>query len=313
VSPQLPALLLVGLGLYLVVTSLPFGEGRRPLLERLRRWDVDALVGERRVARRAGRRLLPWAGADAVLRPLLEDLAEPVGRLLRAGGLLGSDLDSQLRLLQPGTSPNEFVARQLLFGVAGALGAATLTLAAGQPAGTAITLGLAAGGFGFVWPRTRLAGEGRARRQRIQVELPQIVRLLAVSRSAGLGLDAAVERVAGASVGPLGRGLHQARAQVSGGLGLMDALEGLAAREDVPDLSDVVSRLRATDEHGLPLVQALEDLASSSEQRAANRLLEQGEKGALKALLPLGLLMVPVSVVVSVVPSLLIMLGQTGP
>ena len=119
--------------------------------------------------------------------------------------------------------------------------------------------------------------------------------------------------MAAASVGPLGRGLHQARAEVGGGLQLMDALEALAAREDVPDLGDVVSRLRATDEHGLPLVQALEDLASSTEQRAANRLLERGEKGALKALLPLGLLMVPVSVIVSVVPSLLIMLGQASP
>ena len=82
---------------------------------------------------------------------------------------------------------------------------------------------------------------------------------------------------------------------------------------DVPDLGDLVSRLRATDEHGLPLVQALEDLASGAEQRAANRLLERGEKGALKALLPLGLLMVPVSIVVSVVPSILIMLGRAGP
>ena len=84
-------------------------------------------------------------------------------------------------------------------------------------------------------------------------------------------------------------------------------------REGVPDLDDVVSRLRATDEHGLPLIQALEDLAESVEQRAANRLLERGEKGALKALLLLGLLMVPVSIIVSVVPSILIMLGRACP
>jgi tight adherence protein C len=305
--------LLVGLGLYLVTTSLPFGEGRRPLVERLRRWDVDALVSRRRTASRGGRQLLPWAPADAALRPLLEDLAEPVGRLLRASGLLGSALDDQLRLLRPGTSPTEFVARQLLLAAGAGLAMITLALGAGQSAATAIVLGLVAACLGFLWPRTRLVSEGRARRQRIQVELPQIVRLLAVSRSAGLGLDAAVERVARASVGPLGRGLHQARVQVGGGLDLMDALEALAVREEVPDLADVVSRLRATDEHGLPLVQALEDLASSAEQRAANRLLERGEKGALKALLPLGLLMVPVSVIVSVVPSILIMLGQAGP
>jgi tight adherence protein C len=312
-SPQLAALLLVGLGLCLVTTSLPFGDGRRPLVERLRRWDVDSLVSRRWIGQRAGRRLMPWPAADAVLRPLLEDLADPVGRLLRAGGLLGSDLDGQLRLLRPGTTPTEFVARQLLLGAGAAVAMVTLALVAGQSAATAITLGLVAGGLGFLWPRARLVREGHQRRQRIEVELPQIVRLLAVGRSAGLGLDAVVERVASASVGPLGRGLRQARAQVGGGLHLIDALEVLAAREDVPDLTDVVSRLRATDEHGLSLVKALEDLATSTEQRAANRLLEQGDKGALRALLPLGLLMVPVSVVVSVVPSLLIMLGKATP
>ena len=136
---------------------------------------------------------------------------------MRASG----DLDGQLRLLRPGTSPTEFVAWQLVLGAMATLGMITLALAAGQQAVTAITLGLVAGGVGFVWPRVRLVSDGRARRQRIQVELPQIVRLLAVSRSAGFSLDAAVERVARASVGPLGRGLHQARVQVGGGLHLM--------------------------------------------------------------------------------------------
>jgi hypothetical protein len=73
-NPQLLALLLVGLGLYLVVTSLPFGEGRAPLVERLRRWDVDVLVTQRRPVR-TERRLLPWAMADALLRPLFEQSA----------------------------------------------------------------------------------------------------------------------------------------------------------------------------------------------------------------------------------------------
>jgi tight adherence protein C len=276
------------------------------------RWDVDVLVTERRPVRNE-RRLLPWATADALLRPLFEDLAEPIGQLSRGSGLLGGNLEVQLRLLRPGTSVADFVAQQLLLATGAGFGLVTLLLASGQPVSTAVAIGLASSAIAFVLPRAKLASDDRQRRQRIQIELPQIVRLLAISRSAGLGLDASVERVARSSVGPLGHGLQQARAQVGAGLQLMDALAELAEREEVEELDDLVSRLRATDDHGLPLVQALEDLAESAEQRAVSRLLERGEKGALQALLPLGLLMVPVSVVVSVVPSILIMLGQASP
>ena len=94
---------------------------------------------------------------------LLVGLAEPVGRLLRAAGLLGSDLDSQLRLLRPGTSPTEFVERQLLLGVGAALGLATLALIASQSAVTAIALGLLAGGLGFAWPSLYVTEHGHAR------------------------------------------------------------------------------------------------------------------------------------------------------
>jgi tight adherence protein C len=312
-SPQLLALVLVGLGVYLVVTSVPFGEGRAPLVERLRRFDVDLLVNERRHEQPARQRMLPWPAADAVLWPLFEDLAEPVRRLLHGSGLFGGELEDQLRTVWPETRPVEFVARQLLAGGAAALGVITALVAAGAPASTAIVIGLAGFSLGFLAPRALLAAEGRARRRRIETELPQVVWLLVGARSAGLALDACVERVARASVGPLGRGLREARAQVGGGRHLVEALEHLAVREDVPELTDLVSRLRATDEHGLPLVQALEDLAVSTHEKAVNRLLEAGEKGGLKALLPLGLLMVPVSVIVMVTPAVLVMLGQVRP
>jgi hypothetical protein len=38
-----------------------------------------------------------------------------------------------------------------------------------------------------MWPRTRLVSDGRKRRQRLQVELPQIVRLQAIEQNAGRG------------------------------------------------------------------------------------------------------------------------------
>ncbi len=312
-SPELWALLLVGLGVYLLVTGLPLGDARAPLAERLRRFDVDVLMTERRPTPTTARRLLPWLPADAVLRPLLEDLAGPVRQLLGGSRWFGAELEEQLRLLRPGTTAVAFVAQQLLLGAATTLVAVTSLLVVGLAAPQALLVAAVLGLLGFLWPQARLRAEGAARRRRIGSELPQVAWLLAVARSAGLGLDAAVDSVARSSVGPLGQGLLRAQAQVGGGLSLVDALERLAERERVPELTGLVSRLRATDELGLPLVQALEDFATSVQEKAVHQLLEKGEKGSLKALLPLGLGMLPVSIAVTVTPGILVVLHLVGP
>ena len=97
---ELVAPLVIGAGVYLVVTALPFGAPRLSLDERLRRFDVDARVAERRTATWTPRPLLPWAPIDAVVRPLLEDLAGPLRRALGGHGAYGSELDRQLRWLR---------------------------------------------------------------------------------------------------------------------------------------------------------------------------------------------------------------------
>jgi hypothetical protein len=82
-TPELALFVLALAGLYLVLSSLPVFQPRPSLHERLRRFDVDARLRERRpVIAPTARPLLPWAPLDAALRPLLEDLATPMQRLL---------------------------------------------------------------------------------------------------------------------------------------------------------------------------------------------------------------------------------------
>lgn len=67
-SPLVPSVVLVGLGIYLLVTALPWGAPRASLAERLRRFDVDADAaaqrawGRRGGRGRAGRRWSPCCG-----------------------------------------------------------------------------------------------------------------------------------------------------------------------------------------------------------------------------------------------------------
>ena len=307
-TAELLALAAAGLGLYLVLGALPIAERRPSLEERLRRFDVDArLRGHRAaVAPPGARPLLPWAPLDAALRPLLEDLAGPVQRLLRLDGLLGSTLDRQLRVLHPGTSRQAFVARQLLWGAL----ALALFLAAfasrdrlGVPT---LLVSLLAGGVGFLVPWLRLRRQARARRRRLLAELPHVARLLAMGMSASLPLDVALAHVGTRSRGPLGQLIARAVSLAAvGNRGLLPELARRAALEDLPELASFVGLLQASDAQGLPLAASLETMASTLQERAASRLLAAAGRGTLRMIFPLALVLSPVVVAVTFVPALL--------
>lgn len=302
-SLALLAALVAGSGIYLAVTALPWGAPRPTLDEQLRRFDLDVQLAKR-PPRSGPRPLLPWPGLDAALRPFLEDLARPLRRLLGGADGTPSGLAADLAVLRPGMTPAGFVASQLLWaGLAGGVGFG-LVLAGGRASPTGLAAAGLLGLLGFLWPLLRLRAASRARRGRIVAELPQIAQLLSSTVSAGLVPDAALERVARRSAGVLGLELRRVSQQVSEGhRSMVDALAELAARERVPELGRLVALLRAADEQGLPVVQPLLVMATSLLEQQATRLVEAGEKGTVRMVVPLGLVMVPVVLLVVAVPT----------
>src|SRR5260221_7829868 len=88
-SADLLAVLMVGFGIYVLVTALPWVQSHPSLAEQLRRFDVDVRVAERAQGQRGPYPLLPWPAVDAIVRPLLEDVVGPMRRLLSGiGGFL---------------------------------------------------------------------------------------------------------------------------------------------------------------------------------------------------------------------------------
>jgi Flp pilus assembly protein TadB len=302
---------LVGLavcGLYLALSALPFFQARPMLEERLRRFDVEArLRGQRPEVGQLRRPLLPGLQLDAALRPLLEDLVAPLQHVLLRDGVFGGSVERQLRVVHPGMSRQAFVARQLLWG-AGALALFLVVFASREQLDAAhVLVSLLAGGVGFVVPWLLLRQAARARKRRLLAELPHVARLLALGMSASLPLDVALEHVGERSHGPLGQLIGRAHRLAADRTaeGLMPELARQAALEDVPELSSFVAMLKASDAQGLPLARGLETLASTLEQRSATRLLAAAERGTIKMLFPLALVLTPVIVVVSLVPALL--------
>jgi tight adherence protein C len=309
---ELVAATLLGAGVYLLVTALPFAEARLSLDERLRRFDVDARLAERRSPRWASRPLLPWARLDAVVRPLLEDLAGPLRSAVGGQGTYGAELERRLRMVWPGTDPRSFVARQLLAGGTAALAVLALLLAGGAPVGLGLVLVVAAGLVGFMAPQIWLRLETGRRRDRMVAELPAVCRLPSLALDAGLSLDRALLMVARRSAGPLGRALQAAQEEVVGDRRLKDALSDLAGRERMAELDAFVTLLCVSDREGLELMPSLEAMANSLNDRRSARTIEAAEKGSIKMLAPVAFVMFPVALLVALAPLLDTVLHLVG-
>ena len=303
---------LVGLavcGLSLVLSALPAFQARPSLDERLRRFNVDARLREERATRivPATHPLLPWPALEAALRPLLEDLVAPLQRLMLRDGVFGSSVQRQLRVVEPGTSRQAFIGRQSLWS-AGTLAVFLAVFAArGQLDAAHLLVSLLAAVVGFLVPWLQLRRAARRRACRVLTEVPHVAQLLAMGMSASLPLDVALEHVGQSSHGPLGRLIQRTHqlAQDRTCDGLLPELGRQAELEGVPELVSFVGLLQASDAQGLPLAPSLETMATTLDQRAAARLLATAERGTIKMLFPLALVLTPVIVVVALVPALL--------
>jgi hypothetical protein len=311
-TPEALACVLVGLGLYLAVTALPFGAPEASLDEQLERFQVDS-ARERPVGGAASRPLLPWAPLDAALGPLLEDLARPVQRLVGSHGPFGSELDRWLVVLAPGTSRLGFLTQATAWGLLlGALVLFGMLSRGGAWAPALICAGLFAV-VGFLAPVLVLRARARKRGRRVLAELPHVAGLLSVALSAGLPLDVALGQAGQQSSGTLGRELVRAQHMVgSGGWGLHEALATMAERERVSQLDTFVAQLRAADEQGLVLGNWLDTFVQTLQEQRATRLLAEAEQASVKMVFPLALVMAPVSVVIVLAPGLMALTNLVG-
>lgn len=306
--------LLFGLGAYLLVTSQPVGRPKPDLAERLKRLDVDerikAQLGAREVRPIFASRLL-----EGMARPVMEDL----GRLLRAAlgrlGVVGGDeLERTLRVVRPGVEPVQFFGEKAISGLIGLAVFPVMNGLGVQPFGVwPVWLWVAALAAGFFLPDANLDHRLAARRSRAAMELPVLVDMLAIATSAGIALEQALELVARQSQGTVALELRLAvREMALGQRTVIEALEAMAERNAVPELTVVVGQLRVAHEQGTPLVRTLSAQAAALREQKRLRILEEGGKASVRMILPVALFILPVLFVVLLVPAAVELLRLGG-
>lgn len=296
--------ILFGFGAYLVLTAQPIGQPKPDLTERLRRLDVDERI-RAEIERRNVRPIFASRLLEGMLRPVLDDLGGLLRSVLGRLGPGGKTLEHRLRVARPGVESVQFYGEKLLCGLIG-LGLFPLMNGLGiHPFGTwPVWIWGIAFVVGFLAPDWALDRRLTARRTTVVMDLPVILDLLTITTSAGLALEQSLNIVAQRSQGVMGQELqHTVREMALGQRSLIEALEAMAERNVIPELTSLVDHLAAAHDQGIPLVQTLVVQAEALRERKRLRLIEEGGKASIRMLLPVALFILPVLFVVLLAPA----------
>lgn len=257
---------------------------------------------------------------DRVLRPMILQVARIITRFLpkrRRKGTGDPGLSGiQKRLALAGSphnlGPNDFVG---MVGVSVVAMAGLIFLMmglAGADVITALLLGLVGGGIGYYLPTVWLTSKIRARQKEIQRAMPDSLDLLVISVEAGLGFDAAVQRLTEKAEHALSREFRRMLAEIRMGRSRREALKEMVNRTEVPDLNTFVSAIIQADQLGVSVSRVLSVQADQIRLLRRQRAEEAAAKAPLKMLFPMILLIFPSMFIVILGPSIPGLLGGGG-
>lgn len=185
-------------------------------------------------------------------------------------------------------------------------GCIALYFALARPIGSIPVAGGIAAAVGFYLPTIWLYLKGAARKEQIQTSLPDALDLLVVCVEAGLGLNAAIERV-GREIEiaspALSEELLLVGAEIRTGLSRSDALRRLARRTGVDDLYALTAMLIQADRLGTSIAQSLRAHAESMRTKRRQRAEQSARKAGIKLAFPLVFLIFPALLIVILGPA----------
>jgi tight adherence protein C len=154
--------------------------------------------------------------------------------------------------------------------------------------GSMLILGPAGGGvLGYLMPSLWLDRRVKARQKEIRVALPNALDLLCISVEAGLGFDAAVNRVTEKYHNALALEFAQVLNETRLGRPRMEALDDMARRNKVDELNNFIQAVIQSDQLGVGIAQVLRIQSEEMRRRRRQRAEEQGQQAPLKMLFPM--------------------------
>jgi len=236
--------------------------------------------------------------------------AEPINRIVPISAIEAAKLEKQL--LHAGySSPDAAVAYraiQILSFATFPTIVVTLCFSMGWSLNTMFIWGVVAAALGFYIPRLILKRKIAGRQQRITWALADALDLMVIAVEAGLGLNAALNRV-GEELKDLHpdmqKELEMVNLEIRVGRSREEALRNLTERTGVDDIRSFVALLIQADRFGSSIAKAVRVFADSLRTKRRQRAEQASAKAALKLLIPLTAFLFPVIVAIILAPSAL--------
>ena len=200
-------------------------------------------------------------------------------------------------------SPTTFLAAK----AAGAIGGVVGGLVVGGMVGGAFPIVLAIL-FALIWfmaPDLFVSFKARGRRDEIQAGLPDALDLLAVSVEAGLGFDAAIQKLTEHMEGPLVEEFALALGEMRIGETRQNALQKMVERVQASELAAFVRAIIQADQLGISLGRILRVQATDTRNKRQAAAEEKAMKAPIKMLFPTVLFIFPAMFLVSLGPAIL--------
>ena len=167
--------------------------------------------------------------------------------------------------------------------------------------------------IGYKFSIIKLRLDIKKRYQEISYNLPDSLDLLVVCVEAGLGLDAALTRVATEQIRTapaLAREFGRVTKDVLAGVPRQEAFRNLARRNDVAELKSFVALLIQTDKLGTSISQSLRVYADTVRTKRRQKAEKLAAEASVKMVIPLVLFILPSMFVVLLGPAILNLVEQ---
>jgi tight adherence protein C len=168
-----------------------------------------------------------------------------------------------------------------------------------------VFLAVIAAGVLFFLPDYWVLSVRDERQNRMQADTADVIDEMTICVEAGLGLDAAIARVAATSEGPLTDELRRTLNDIRAGVPRAQALRALADRTQIAEIRQLVTALLQAQKHGVPLADTLRVQSAQMRLKRSQRTEEKAAKLTVKLVFPIVFCFLPVFMIVVMVPALI--------
>ena len=296
------AVAVLGMALVVVGQRLAHG-GTDPVAQRL-----EQLSSEKRRSLEEIELQQPFT--ERVVRPFIRRFADGAIRLLRRRGQPEAaqerGLEATRRKLALAGNPYRWTPADYIgtkvFAALVLGGLLFFLLSISDHPGYALLLGAVGAAFGWLAPDLLLRSRTRARQRQIQRSLPDALDLLVISVEAGLGFDAAIQRLVDKRSDALALEFARVLAEMRVGRSRRDALRDMVLRTQVQDLNNFVAAILQAEQLGVSVTRVLSIQAEQMRVLRRQRAEEKAAQLQLKMIFPLAMFIFPALCVVILGP-----------